>query len=245
LPQHSQIYGRLLYGNNGSTDSFNIIQIGVCEIDQDPKECPCPTDADLLKIDPRKDLQCKAYWNKRDEVFIGDKNLIIEEETFDWEVRSSSDSLYGRSKQTPLETLEAALKQGIIKQKEMKIVVVTTLSNINIEIPTERLTQENCDIVSISRDYIQCKRYPIKQTSGRLFSNPGVSKPMFKVNKQTLILSSLDLVSIGSQQGTVTLGESLIVGTEGSKISIYDVMLTMGERIESLFHIYPVPPYSE
>ncbi|KAA6356555.1 MAG: hypothetical protein EZS28_047918, partial [Streblomastix strix] len=175
-------------------------------------------------------------WNEKNEVFVGDKNLILEEETQNWEVRSSSDSIYGRSKQTPLDTLENGLLHGVIKSNEMNIIIVTALDNVNIEIPTERLTSEDCDTVRISRDYSESLTYPIRITSGRLFSIPGAMKPMFKVERSTLILSSVDFVSVGSQSGSMIQGQSLIVGTQGSKISISDVLMTMLERIEGIFH---------
>ncbi|KAA6363606.1 MAG: hypothetical protein EZS28_040867, partial [Streblomastix strix] len=250
LPQDAFIDGRILYGNGGSTDSFTVYQSGACADGQDPdgckcysslihkseEECPCPTDADELLRDPRKDLVCKQEWNEKNEVFVGDGNLFMEEETQNWEVRSSSDSIYGRSKQTPLDSLESGLLHGVIKSNEMNIIVVTALDNVNIEISTERLTSENCNIVRIRRDYSESLTYPIRITSGRLFSTPGAVKPMFKVEGSTLILSSVDVVSIGSQSGTMIQGQSLIVGTQGSKISISDVLMTMLEQIEGIFH---------
>ncbi|KAA6392705.1 MAG: hypothetical protein EZS28_011768, partial [Streblomastix strix] len=250
LPQDAFIDGRILYGNGGSTDSFSVYQSGACAEGQDPdgckcysslihkseEECPCPTDADELLKDPRKDLVCKQEWNEKNEVFVGDKNLILEEETQNWEVRSSSDSIYGKTKQTPLDSLENGLLHGVIKSNEMNIIVVTALDNVSIEIPTERLTSENCDTVRISRDYSESQTYPIRITSGRLFSIPGAVKPMFKVERSTLILSSVDVVSIGSQSGSMIQGQSLIVGTQGSKITISDVLMTMLEQFEGIFH---------
>ncbi|KAA6397036.1 MAG: hypothetical protein EZS28_007432, partial [Streblomastix strix] len=123
--------------------------------------------------------------------------------------------------------------------KILNIVVVTAVSDVQVSVPTDRLINENCSIVSIKRDYIESNEYPVRKAAGRLFSQPGAVNSIFKVEAISLILSNLDLVSIGPASGSAIQGESLITGIGKSQIELNNVLLTMGEIIEGIFHSIP------
>ncbi|KAA6356299.1 MAG: hypothetical protein EZS28_048174, partial [Streblomastix strix] len=200
-------------------------------------------------MDARRYDACLPSWNNQNEVFVGDGQLTIPRVDENWLIKSSpTEQYYGRSKQTSFETLENALQYGVVESKILNIVVVTALSDVQVSISTDRLINENCSIVSIKRDYIESNEYPVRKAAGRLFSQPGAENSIFKVEAMSLILSNIDLVSIGPTPGTVIQCESLITGTGKSSIELNNVLLTMGEIIEGIFHSIPTstaqPSYS-
>ncbi|KAA6365175.1 MAG: hypothetical protein EZS28_039298, partial [Streblomastix strix] len=85
--------------------------------------------------------------------------------------------------------------------------LISTSSLIHKSEQESACPTDSYELIRDSRkDFVQQELDGIKRmkvTSCRLFSTTGSVKSMFKVEQQTLILSSVDVVSIGSQSGTM------------------------------------------